>query len=73
MALSLIARLEDVDALMERVRMQIERCTPDDPELGAGLAGGDLSGTQTAIDKMAVVVEDLDVHLRDIARASARW
>lgn len=72
MSLSLISRLEDVDAFMERVRMQIERCTPDDPELGAGLAGGDLTGTQTAIDKMAVAVEELDVHLRDVARAAAR-
>jgi len=72
MALSLISRLEDVDAFMDRVRMQIERCTPDDPELGAGLAGGDLTGTQSAIDKAAVAVEELDYHLRDLARAKAR-
>lgn len=72
MALSLIGRLEDVDALMDRVRMQIERCIPDDPELGAGLAAGELIGTQSAIDKAAVAVEQLDQHLRDVARAAAR-
>lgn len=69
MALSLLSLVEEVDRAMDKVTTQIERATPLDPELGAGLAGGDLSGTQKAIDLAAVMVTDLDMHLRDLARA----
>lgn len=69
--MTILGRVETVDRQMDKVTSLIERSGREDPELAAGLAAGSLTRTQSAIDKAAVAVEDLDAHLREVARTRA--
>lgn len=69
--MSILGDLAVVDGQMDKISTLITRCSADDPELGAGVATNGLTGTQNAIDKAAVAVDDVDAHLRSLARRSS--
>ena len=70
--MSLLGRVEEIDNQMDKITRLIDRSAADDPELGAGLASSRVVSAQSTVDKMGAAVEELDAHLRDIARRLGR-
>lgn len=66
--MSILSALDLVDQQMDKISGLITRCSADDPELGAGMASTSLPGVQATIDRAAVAVDEVDAHLRTLAR-----
>lgn len=66
--MTILGALDLVDQQMDKISGQITRCSADDPELGAGMATTALPSLQTTIDRAAVAVDEVDAHLRTLAR-----
>ena len=70
--MSILGRLEEVDNQIDKINGMITKWSGDDPELGAGAAAGIVTPVQREIDKAAAAVDELDAHLRLLARMMGR-